>query len=159
MSGKLSSKDPIKKPEFSAFIAIDWADQNHDIAMQVAGQTEKTTRAIEHTANALTDWVNELRQQFGSGKIAVCLEQSKGALINFLINHDMVVLYPINPKSLAKFREAFRPSKAKDDPTDTDFLLEMILKHRHKLKRWKPDEAIVRTINILAQKRRNAVDP
>lgn len=158
MSRKSSTKEIVKEPEFSAFIAIDWADQKHDIAMQAAGKTRKTTRIIEHTPAALNDWVNQLRQKFGSGKIAVCLEQSRGPLINFLINHDLFILYPINPKSLAKFREAFRPSKAKDDPTDTDFLLEMILKHRHKLRPWKPDNAVVRTITILAEKRRNAVD-
>ena len=158
MSQKISNEAPFKEPEFSAFIAIDWADQKHDIAIQVAGQPQKTTRIIEHTPEALNDWVNQLRQQFGSGKISVCLEQSRGALINFLINHDLFVIYPINPKSLAKFGEAFRPSKAKDDPTDTDFLLEMILKHRHKLKPWNPDDAVVRTITILAEKRRNAVD-
>ena len=158
MSQKTSNKKRFEEPEFSAFIGIDWADEKHDIPMQLAGQTQKETRTIEHTPVALNDWVNELRQRFGSGKIAVCLEQSKGALINFLINHDLFILYPFNPKSLAKFREAFRPSKAKDDPTDTDFILEIITKHRHKLKPWKPDDALVRTLNILAEKRRNAVD-
>ena len=158
MSQKTSNKKNVNEPEFCAFIAIDWADEKHDISLQVAGKTEKKTRTIEHTPAALNDWVSELRQQFGCGKIAVCLEQSKGALINFLINYDLFVLYPLNPKSLAKFREAFRPSKAKDDPTDTDFILEIITKHRHKLKPWKPDDALIRTLNILAEKRRNAVD-
>ena len=37
-------------------------------------------------------------------------------------------------------------------------MLEIILKHRHKLKPWKSDDALVRTITILAEKRRNAVD-
>ena len=83
MSKKSSKKEIFKEPEFSAFIAIDWADQKHDIAMQVVGEKHKKIRTIEHTPAALHEWVSQLRQQFGSGKIAVCLEQSKGPLINF----------------------------------------------------------------------------
>jgi hypothetical protein len=30
------------------------------------------------------------------------------------------VLYPINPSTLASYRQAFSPSGAKDDPTDAD---------------------------------------
>ena len=30
------------------------------------------------------------------------------------------MLFPINPSTLAKYREAFTPSRAKDDPTDAE---------------------------------------
>ena len=82
----------------------------------------KTPRSRTFTREALNRWVGELHQRFGDGPIGVCLEQSKGSLINFLICHDLFVLYPINPKTLAKFREAFRPSGAKDDPDDADIV-------------------------------------
>ena len=158
MSQTTSHQDSLMNQEYSAFIGIDWADQKHDIATKIAGQKRATLKTIEHSPEALSQWVNDLRRRFGSGKIAICLEQSKGALINFLISHDFITLYPINPKTLAKFREAFRPSKAKNDPTDTELILEILLKHLNQLRPWKPDNALVRTISILAEKRRNAVD-
>jgi hypothetical protein len=33
------------------------------------------------------------------------------------------VLFPVNPAMLAKYREAFVPSRAKDDPTDAEIAL------------------------------------
>ena len=145
-------------PNFVAFIGIDWADEYHVIHLQAAGETKVISKKVNHTPEALNEWVGSLRQQFGEGPIAVCLEQSKGALINFLVDHNLFVLYPINPKTLAKFREAFRPSGAKDDPDDADKLLEIVVHHRDKLTPWKPDEEIVRKISIIARKRRQAVD-
>ncbi len=113
---------------------------------------------IKQSPEALNQWIGYLRNRFRNGPIAVCLEQSKGALINFLICHDLFVLYPINPKTLAKFREAFRPSGAKDDPDDATKLLEIVANHRNQLTPWKPAEEIVRIIDILARNRRDAVD-
>jgi hypothetical protein len=34
---------------------------------------------------------------------------------------------------IAKYREAFVPSHAKDDPTDAQIALELLLRHREKL--------------------------
>ena len=117
-----------------------------------------TRQQIKQSPEALNQWIGYLRNRFRNGPIAVCLEQSKGALINFLICHDLFVLYPINPKTLAKFREAFRPSGAKDDPDDATKLLEIVANHRNQLTPWKPAEEIVRIIDILARNRRDAVD-
>ena len=93
MSLETSHKDSLKNQNYNAFIGIDWADQKHDIAMKIAGETRMTLKTIEHSPEALSQWINDLRQRFGSGKIAICLEQSKGALINFLISHDFIILY------------------------------------------------------------------
>ena len=35
-----------------------------------------------------------------------------------LMQYEFLVLYPVNPKALARYREVFAPSGAKDDPTD-----------------------------------------
>jgi hypothetical protein len=42
--------------------------------------------------------------------VAVCLEPSKGRLIYALLKYDYLVLYPIHPRMLAKFREALAPA-------------------------------------------------
>src|SRR6202140_2973148 len=92
-----SEQNPIR-----AFVGIDWADQKHDIALRAASQEAKLERrSIESQPEALSDWVLELRERFGSeGKILICLEQSRGALIHFLMGYDCFELYPINPKQL-----------------------------------------------------------
>ena len=50
--------------------------------------------------------------------IAIALEISK--VVYALQKYDFLVLFPINPVMLAKYRQAFVPSQAKDDPTDAE---------------------------------------
>ena len=59
-----------------------------------------------------------------------CLELAKGPLVYALQKYDFFVLFPVNPATLAKYREAFKPSRAKDDPTDAELALELLLRHR-----------------------------
>ena len=65
----------------------------------------------------------------------MCLELAKGPLVYDLQKYDFLVLFPVNPAILAKYRQAFTPSQAKDDPTDAELQLELLLRHRDKLKR------------------------
>jgi thiamine pyrophosphokinase len=46
-----------------------------------------------------------------------------------LQKHDCFVIFPINPSTLAKYREAFQSSRAKDDPTDAELAVDLILRH------------------------------
>ncbi|MBA2335165.1 MAG: IS110 family transposase, partial [Blastocatellia bacterium] len=43
-----------------------------------------------------------------------------------LLKYDFLTLYPVNPQTLSKFREAFSPSRAKDDPRDAEYLVELM---------------------------------
>src|ERR1035437_2599997 len=101
-----------------AFVAIDWADQKHDMVLLPAGSQTKEPITVEHTPEALSAWVAQLYRRFPEGKIAVIREKSRGALLYALLPHERLELYPINPKTSAKFREAFYSSGAKDDPLD-----------------------------------------
>jgi hypothetical protein len=51
-----------------------------------------------------------------------------------LMSYEFFVLFPVNPKALARYREAFNVAGAKDDPTDSDLLLELVTLHRSKLR-------------------------
>ena len=68
------------------------------------------------------------------------------------------MLYPVNPKQLARFREALQPSGAKDDPSDAALLLELLMKHRSALRPWRPDDPTTRLIGQLAEDRRHLVE-
>ena len=48
----------------------------------------------------------------------MCLELSKGPLVYALQKYDYLKRFPVNPATLAKYRQAFIPSQAKDDPTE-----------------------------------------
>jgi len=144
----------------AAFVGIDWADQKHDVVLRSAAEPDKLQhQVLPNEVNAVLDWINQLQQRFGSkGKVFVCLEQSRGALIYQLMGYDLFELYPINPSQLANYRKAFATSGAKADRPDADLLCELVYCHRDRLKAWKPDDALTRKLATLNEDRRKAVD-
>lgn len=144
---------------FAAHVGIDWADEAHAICLVAGDRSDRKEHGrVEQSAEALEAWVQSLRQRFAGGKIAICLEQAKGALIYALIQYDDFVLFPINPKQLSRFRDALHPSGAKDDPSDAELMVELLIKHREQLRAWQPDDAQTRLIGMLAEDRRHLVD-
>jgi len=106
----------------------------------------------------LQEWALALRTRFQGQPIAVGLEQSRGPLIYALLKYDFFVLYPINPVTLAKYRQAFSPALGKDDPSDADYLLDLLQHHRERLTPWRPDDEKTRTLRLLVEQRRRLVN-
>ena len=144
--------------DYAAFIAIDWADRQHVFSLQVAGQTTKENGTLEQKPEVIGPWVAKLRERFGGRPVAIAVEQSRGALIHALMTYDFIVIYPLHPSTVAKFREAFKSSGAKSDPLDTDQILQILTKHRELLKALNPDTEQTRLLARLVEDRRKAVD-
>lgn len=144
--------------ELAARIGLDWADDHHDFCMQEAGSSQIESGRIPQEPHAVTEWIAQLRRRFGGRPVGICLETKRGALVAALLEHDFIVLYPVNPRALKRFREAFAPNGAKDDPDDAALMLELLAKHQDRLHRWAPDDAETRAIARLAEARRKAVD-
>jgi transposase len=143
---------------FAALVAIDWADKKHAVSLydQTTGQRQQAI--VNHTPEALQQWALDLRARFQAQPIAVCLEQSRGPLIYALLKYDFLVLYPINPTTLARYRQAFSPALGKDDPSDADYLLDLLQHHRQRLTPWRPDDEKTRTLRLLVEQRRRLVN-
>jgi transposase len=144
--------------EIAAFIGLDWADQQHVVRLRVAGSATLESQILDQKPDSLRAWIEQLRQRFGGRPVAVALEQSRGSLLYALMNIDFLRLYPINPQNLAKYRQAFYSSGAKDDPQDALLLLELLEKHRDRLRVWVPDEVDTRCLRLLAENRRKLVN-
>jgi len=143
--------------EFAALVAIDWADQKHAWALQISGSPERETGTIDHTPEAVDVWASELRLRFGGQPIAVALEQSRGPLVFTLTKYEHLVLFPVHPTVLVNYRKSFRPSGAKDDPSDARLLLDILMLHRDKLRRLNPDTPETRTLQFMVEERRKLV--
>jgi len=142
---------------FAALVGIDWSDTKHDICLVDTQTGAQELSIIKQTPEALDEWAGTLRSRFSGAPVAVCLEQSRGPLIYALLKYDFLMLYPVNPKMLARFREAFTPSRAKDDPRDAEYLVELLIHHRERLKAWIPDDEQTRTLQLLVEHRRRLV--
>jgi len=143
--------------EFVAFVGIDWADQEHAVCLLTAGSHQLQASTVPQRAEALEAWASELRLRFGGRPVAVCLEQSRGALAYALMKYEFLVLFPLNPKQLAKYREALGPSGAKDDPGDAELLCRFVVEHHRRLRAWRPDDVTTRGLRLLTEARRRWV--
>lgn len=139
--------------QFTAIIGIDWADKKHDICVQDMATGRRHASQVRHRAEDLDDWARSLQRCYG-GPIAVALELSKGPIVSVLQKYDFFVLFPIDPSTLANHRKAFTPSGAKDDPTDAEFALKLLLTHTEYFKPLNPQSVEMRTLMVLVEQRR-----
>lgn len=137
---------------FTAYVGIDWASTKHDICRQAAGSEERVFERIAHSPEAIDAWARALHRRHG-GPIAVALELSEGPIVSALEKYDFLVLFPLDPKRLARYREAFVPSGAKDDPTDAEFALDYLVRHPEKLKALAPESVPIRKLRYLVEAR------
>ncbi len=144
--------------EFSAYVAIDWADQHHYWCLADAEGTHRDHGELRNTPEAIDTWVAGLLARFPENPLAVCLEQSRGGLVFQLGKYDRLVVFPVHPATIASFRQAFFPSGAKGDPGDTALLLELLLHHRQHLRRLDPDTPETRLLGMLIELRRRFAD-
>src|SRR6266478_4295257 len=144
--------------EIAAFIGLDWADQKHVVTLQEAGSHQRQRFTLDHTPEALQSWIHLLRHRFAGKPVAIAVEQTRGGLIYALMHVEFLHLYPVNPQTVAKMRQAFYPSGAKDDPSDADLLLEVLMTHRQHLRVWVPDDVLTRSIQLLTEDLRHLVD-
>jgi transposase len=142
---------------FAAFVGLDWADAKHDGCLQAAGSTKRECFRLEHTPEAIDAWVSMLRTRFNGQPVAICLELDTDPLVSALRQYDFLVLFPINPLTLARYREAFTPSRAKDDPMDAELQLDLLLTHPDKLQPLTPQSPTMRALAQLVEHRRRVV--
>lgn len=144
--------------KFAAFVGLDWDSEQHAVCILPAAGGKPQQREVPQTPEAIAQWVAELRERFGEGPIAICLEQSRGALVYALMQYDFLVLYPVNPKQLSDYRGALYPSGAKSDPNDAELLARFLREHTDKLRAWRPDDAITRELRLQTEQRRAWVE-
>lgn len=145
-------------PDFKATIGLDWADQKHDLWIRPANGSRPEHRRLDHTPEALHEWIATLRRNFPTGQVAIAVETSRGPVLSALLAYDFIVLFPVNPKGLKDYRGAFRVSGAKDDRTDAQLLEELVRLHADKLKALQPDDELTRKLGGFTEARRQLVD-
>jgi transposase len=142
---------------YTAYIGIDWANSKHDICIQSTGNDQREFSQISHQVEKIEEWAQSMYQRFG-GKIAVAVELSKGPIVYALQKYDFFVIHPVNPTTLAKYRQAFHPSGAKDDPTDAELILDLICRYPDRFQPLNPQSVEMRKLTSLVEQRRNLVN-
>ena len=139
-------------------IGLDRSDKKADLRLIHTATGQRHSQIIDTAPEALWEWLLQLRQQYPQARVGLCLEQPAVHLIAFLESYEWITLYPINPITLQKYREAFVTSRAKDDAKDADYQADLLLTHHAKLKPWAPEDSATRAVQQRVYHRRAVVD-
>ena len=147
----------VAPPAPVAWIGLDWGHKTHAFALQSpVGPPEEGT--LTQSAETLHAWLRGLEKRFGGQPVAVGVEAKRGAVVDALLQYPWLVLYPINPVTSARYRQAFTPSGASDDLPDARVLLELVRDHAAKLRALEPQDEATTKLAGLVEVRRDLVD-
>src|SRR5262249_45829154 len=104
-----SHMKPQASEAFAAFLGLDWADAKHDVCLHASGTEHREFLSLEPSPEAMNAWVQTLRTRFHGQPVAVCLELNTGPIVSALRHDDCLVLLPVHPLTVAKYREALTP--------------------------------------------------
>lgn len=139
-------------------IGIDWADRKHDYCLVGPGWQEPEVGIVSSDPEPLHEWIQSLRKRFPEGIFEVAVELSRGALVETLLCYDFVRIYPVNPVSSKRLREALYPSRRKDDPLDANLILDILRKHKDHLRPLERGTGEQRLLEGLVKARRRFVE-
>jgi transposase len=123
------------------YVGIDWADDHHDVYVTDDTAAKLDGFSIRHSSVGL----EELKKRLASfcpdpANVLIAVEWHKGLLIYNLVEAGYQV-YPINPKSMDRYRDRYRMSSSKSDPMDAMVLANILRTDLH-LYRPLPRQAI-----------------
>jgi transposase len=123
------------------FVGIDWGSAEHELCVVDAQGTIVGSRAVPHTASAVHEAVQWLRERTGAepAAIAVGIETPRGVLVDTLLEHGFPI-FALNPKQLDRFRDRFTIAGAKDDGRDAHVLGDSLRTDRRAFRRVRPDD-------------------
>ena len=101
---------------FVAFGGIDWADATHDGVSRLRAPHSARASRSRH-ARSPRGVGHTLRTRCNGHPMAVCLALHNGPLVSALRTAALLVLLPLHPLPLARYRAACPPSRATDAPT------------------------------------------
>ncbi len=143
--------------EIRLIVGLDWADCEHLCSLRepsaLVGRIERVGAAPE----VFGPWLDTLCEKYPPGSIAVVLERPDGAVVHLLQSKASIVVVAINPTMLHRFRQAFTPSGAKDDPSDAALLAELLVRHSDKLRPLPRIDSRVSALAALTRQRRELI--
>lgn len=133
------------------YVGIDWADDHHDIyATDDSGQKLDSFR-IAHSPEGFDSLLSRMQNLSpDKSEILFDLETPKGLLISFLLEVGYT-LSPINPMSVARYRERYKTSGLKTDQSGAMVLANILRTDRGLYRPLNPDTPFIRELRILTR--------
>jgi transposase len=126
------------------YVGIDWANDHHDVHITDDTATALDSFTIAHSYEGM-ETLKERLARFSTKPqdVLIAVESHQGLLMYALLDAGYQ-LYPINPKSMSRYRDRYRMSSSKSDPKDAMVLANILRTDLHLYKSL-PKEAMMDT--------------
>jgi transposase len=140
------------------FCGIDWAEDHHDVALVDAGGQVLARLRITDDAAGLTALLELLAQHGDSPQdpVPAAIETPRGLLVACLRATGRPV-YPVNPMSVARYRDRHSVAGRKSDKGDATVLANVLRTDLHAHRPLPADSELARAIAVLARAQQDAV--
>jgi hypothetical protein len=142
------------------FAGDDWAEDHHDVEVQDgSGRVLGRARLGEGVAGITR--FHELIGRFadpddGPGQVVIGIETDRGPWVAALIAAGYVV-YAVNPRQAARYRERHGTSGARSDAGDAHMLADMVRADAHQLRAVAGDSDLAQAVKVVARAHQSLV--
>lgn len=139
-------------------LGIDWADQKHDACLRTEDGRVIHSFEFANSAEGFERLRDRVRAAMEGGETQVlcAVETNQGILVNFLLEQGWIV-YPINPKSVDRYRDRLRTARGKTDQLDAWLMSDILRTDRELHRPLLPDSEQIRELRELTRGREDLV--
>jgi transposase len=140
------------------FCGIDWAEDHHDVALVDAGGQVLARLRITDDAAGLAALLELLAQHGDSPQdpVPAAIETPRGLLVACLRATGRPV-YPVNPMSVARYRDRHSVAGRKSDKGDATVLANVLRTDLHAHRPLPADSELAQAVAVLARAQQDAV--
>jgi transposase len=139
------------------FAGIDWSERFLDFHLRTADGKVLAEGQVRPDVEGMARLFVELESHAPASEIGVAVETAHGAWVQALLDRGYQV-YPLNPKTVERFREALSASGAKTDKIDRKVLAMFLVTFHLENKPLRPDVPEMVQLRLLCQDRLRLVE-
>lgn len=135
------------------YVGIDWADEEHYVYITDNSGEKLDSFKIEHSEKGMSklqDRVYKFSRKLDN--VLFSIETDKGLVVSTLMDWGYTV-YPINPKSVDRYRDRYKASGVKSDEFDACVLANILRTDRSRFQPILSDSQSARELKVLTRDR------
>ncbi|HEY8744240.1 MAG TPA: transposase, partial [Chloroflexota bacterium] len=139
------------------YVGVDWAQDHHDVYVTNERSEQLGAFRIAHSIDGL-DLLTKRLREFGAAAatVQIALERPDGLLVAALLEQGYTV-YPINPKSVDRYRDRPHTSGAKDDARDAQALADILRTDGERFRPLAPESELAAELRLTIRAYRELV--
>ena len=139
------------------FAGIDWSDKVLDFHLRTTDGQVLTEGQVKPSVEGLADLFAAMETHASPDQIGIAIETAQGAWVQALLDRGFKV-YPVNPKTVERFRQALSANGVKTDKIDRKVLAMFLVTFHKENKPLQPDAPEIVALRIACQDRLHLVE-